>query len=188
MISQLYLPTLLPCISQPLILKMTLQKGKDRVSHSSYSFQFILSVCGFLVVVVVVVLGHTGQHTVTQFPNQGSNQCSLHWERRVLTTGPPRKSPFQFILTLQLANSRRCWYTTYESRIEVKITESASCRRRSTVLVRTKYIHVHELPNTPCAISMIPHANEVILNLHLKLEMQNINGIIHTSDLNSVFT
>ena len=89
---------------------------------------------------------------------------------------------------LQLANSRRCWYTTYESRIEVKITESASCRRRSTVLVRTKYIHVHELPNTPCAISMIPHANEVLLNLHLKLEMQNINGIIHTSDLNSVFT
>ena len=75
-----------------------------------------------------------------------------------------------------------------ESRIEVKITESASCRRCSTVLVRTKYIHVHELPNTPCAISMIPHANEMLLNLHLKLEMQNINGIIHTSDLNSVFT
>ena len=25
-------------------------------------------------------------------PNQGSNQCPLHWEHRVLTGGPPGKS------------------------------------------------------------------------------------------------
>ena len=47
---------------------------------------------------------------------------------------------------------------------------------------------MHELPNTLCAISMIPHANEMLLNLHLKLAMQNINGINHASDLNFVFT
>ena len=56
MISQLYLRTLHPCINQPLMLKMTLQKGKDRVNHSSYSFQFILSLCGFLVVVIVLLI------------------------------------------------------------------------------------------------------------------------------------
>ena len=26
------------------------------------------------------------------FPNQGSNSCALHWEHRILTTGPPGKS------------------------------------------------------------------------------------------------
>ena len=56
------------------------------------------------------------------------------------------------------------------------------------MLVRTKCIHVHELPNTPRAISMIPHANEMLLNLHLEQAMQNINGIIHASDLHFLFT
>ena len=32
-----------------------------------------------------------------QFPDQGSNPGPLHWERGVLTTGPPGKSPFCFI-------------------------------------------------------------------------------------------
>ena len=35
---------------------------------------------------VVVVYG-------IQFPDQGSNSRALHWEHRVLATGPPRKSP-----------------------------------------------------------------------------------------------
>ena len=32
------------------------------------------------------------QHAGSQFPDQGSNPCPLHWENRVLTTGPPGKS------------------------------------------------------------------------------------------------
>ena len=31
-----------------------------------------------------------------QFPDQGSNPGPLHWERGVLTTGPPGKSPFYY--------------------------------------------------------------------------------------------
>jgi len=26
------------------------------------------------------------------FPDQGSNQCLLHWESRILATGPPERS------------------------------------------------------------------------------------------------
>ena len=39
-----------------------------------------------------LILGHTAQHVGSQFPNQGSNPCSLQWKRGVLTTGPPGKS------------------------------------------------------------------------------------------------
>ena len=33
----------------------------------------------------------TLQQVGSYFPDQGSNPCPLHWERRVLTTGPPGK-------------------------------------------------------------------------------------------------
>ena len=33
-----------------------------------------------------------------QFPDQGSNSGPLHWERRVLTTAPPAKSPIKAFL------------------------------------------------------------------------------------------
>ena len=33
------------------------------------------------------------QHEGSQFPDQGSNLCPLQWKHRVLTTGPPGKSP-----------------------------------------------------------------------------------------------
>ena len=36
------------------------------------------------------------QHVGSQFPNQGSNPCPLHWVLGVLTTGPPGKSPLQY--------------------------------------------------------------------------------------------
>ena len=32
-------------------------------------------------------------HVESEFHNQGSNPCPLHWELGVLTTGPPGKSP-----------------------------------------------------------------------------------------------
>ena len=35
-----------------------------------------------------------------QFPDQGWNPGSLHWEREVLATGPPGKSPAEFISVL----------------------------------------------------------------------------------------
>ena len=34
---------------------------------------------------------HTMWHVGSYFPDQGSNQCSLKWEHRVLTTGQPWK-------------------------------------------------------------------------------------------------
>ena len=37
-------------------------------------------------------LGRTVWHVGSQFPDQGSNPCPLHWKCRVLTTGPPGKS------------------------------------------------------------------------------------------------
>ena len=46
---------------------------------------------------------------------------------------------------------------------------------------------MHELPNTQCVILMILHTSEMLLNLHLKLAMHNINGKIHTNDLNFLF-
>ena len=33
----------------------------------------------------------TAQHVGSNFPHQGSNPCPLHWQHRVLTTGPPGK-------------------------------------------------------------------------------------------------
>ena len=36
--------------------------------------------------------GHAVQHEGSWFPDEGSNPCPLHWERGVLTTGPPGKS------------------------------------------------------------------------------------------------
>ena len=32
------------------------------------------------------------QHAKSQFPDQGSNLCPLHWDHRILTPGPPGKS------------------------------------------------------------------------------------------------
>ena len=37
--------------------------------------------------------GHAMQHMGSQFPDQGSNPCLLQWKLRVLTNGPPGKSP-----------------------------------------------------------------------------------------------
>ena len=34
----------------------------------------------------------TVKHVGSQFPNQGSNLCSLQWKHRILTTGSPGKS------------------------------------------------------------------------------------------------
>ena len=35
-----------------------------------------------------------------QFPDQGSNMGPLHWEHRVLDTGPTGKSPFAYFFFL----------------------------------------------------------------------------------------
>ena len=41
--------------------------------------------------------GHAVRHVGSQFPHQGSNLQPLHWKRRVLTTGPPGRSPRLFL-------------------------------------------------------------------------------------------
>ena len=49
-----------------------------RIPSFSFSFSFFLAMLASL--------------RDLSFLNQGSNPCSLHWERRVLTTGRPGKS------------------------------------------------------------------------------------------------
>ena len=45
-----------------------------------------------------IVFGLTVQYAVSQFPNQGLNLCPPQQKGRVLTTGPPGKSPSASIL------------------------------------------------------------------------------------------
>ena len=42
---------------------------------------------------VPTFLGGAVWHVGSYFPDQGLNPHPLHWKRRVLTTGPPGKSP-----------------------------------------------------------------------------------------------
>ena len=44
-------------------------------------------------VLFYLFFGHAVQHGGTDFPDWGLNLGSLHWKLRVLTTGPPGKSP-----------------------------------------------------------------------------------------------
>ena len=50
----------------------------DHLPPPLYKFLFLL-----------FVFGHTVLHVVSWFPNKGLNLSPLHWECRVLTTGPP---------------------------------------------------------------------------------------------------
>ena len=50
-------------------------------SHSSCWRQFLF-----------FFFGHIATHAGSYFPNQVSIPCSLHWDHRVLATGPPGKS------------------------------------------------------------------------------------------------
>lgn len=43
------------------------------------------------------IFGHITWHVGSLFPNQGSNPHSLHCRYGVLTTGPLRKSTFNFL-------------------------------------------------------------------------------------------
>ena len=43
-----------------------------------------------------------------QFPDQRSNQGSLHWEHGVLTTGPPEKSHLSFYVRVRLLQTFHC--------------------------------------------------------------------------------
>ena len=42
---------------------------------------------------IYIFFGRTTQHVGSWFPDQGSNPCPVQWKCRVLTTGPPGKSP-----------------------------------------------------------------------------------------------
>ena len=44
---------------------------------------------------------HTVGHAGSSFPDPGSSLYLLHWERGVLTTGPPRKSLFILVVCLK---------------------------------------------------------------------------------------
>ena len=59
----------------------------------SFCYRVVLqcAVCGLLVVACGI-----------QFPDQGSNLGPLHWEHRVLTTGPPRKSLIVVLICISL--------------------------------------------------------------------------------------
>ena len=71
------------------------------------------------------------QHAGSQFPDQGSNPCSLHWENRVLTTGPPGKSLVSlltWVIVIQLL-SRVClfvtpWTAAYQAFLSFTISKS----------------------------------------------------------------
>ena len=59
-----------------------------RSSPQSRSWRFFVFFFSF---------GCARQHAGSQFPDQGSNPCPLHWEHDgILTTGPPGKSPCRF--------------------------------------------------------------------------------------------
>ena len=49
--------------------------------------------------VINLFTGHEGCHVGSQFSDQGLNLCPLHWECRVLTTGPPKKSKPRYFET-----------------------------------------------------------------------------------------
>ena len=44
-------------------------------------------------ILFIYFFGHTLRHVAYQFPNHGWNLCPLQWKYRILTTGPPGKSP-----------------------------------------------------------------------------------------------
>ena len=44
-------------------------------------------------ILFIYFFDHTLRHVAYQFPNQGWNPCRLQWKYRILTTGPPGKSP-----------------------------------------------------------------------------------------------
>ena len=51
-----------------------------------------------------------------QFPDQGSNPGHLHWEHRLLATGPPGKSPHKGLLCKKTEGSKETTKTTSVSR------------------------------------------------------------------------
>ena len=47
----------------------------------------------YLYIIFIISFSYTVEHAEYSLPNQGWNLCSLQWKHRVLTTGPPGKSP-----------------------------------------------------------------------------------------------
>ena len=85
--------------------------------------------------------GHTLLHAGSQFPDQGSNLCPLHWEHRVLTTGPPGKSQSQTFLVMSFKSLKNTENFKINEMISTvihavkrlrsedrKITKNAKCR------------------------------------------------------------
>lgn len=59
-------------------------------------------------------------------------------------------------------------------RSEVKRSELILCNFY-IVLVRMKHLCLYELQNMTCVISVIPHRNEMLLHLHLKVLLHNVS-------------
>ena len=87
------------------------------VSINSFYFLFLQSFKEIFIYLFIytTVLGHSqlqqeGSLVAAcriQFPDQGMNPGPLHWENRVLTTGPPGKSLHQFFVVRFLAPNSR---------------------------------------------------------------------------------
>ena len=59
-------------------------------------------------------------------------------------------------------------------RSEVKISELVLCNFY-IVLVRMKHLCLYELQNMTRVISLIPHSNEMLFYLHLKVLVHNVS-------------
>lgn len=55
-----------------------------------------------------IYFGHAAQHVGSQFPEQGSNMHSLHWERWVSTKEPPGKSLLTILMSAPLTWGCAC--------------------------------------------------------------------------------
>ena len=59
-----------------------------------------------LLKIIIIIFCHSMWHTGSLFPNQGLNPCSMHWEYRVLTTGPLGK-PLE--INLKVKDQHQNW-------------------------------------------------------------------------------
>ena len=70
------------CFLKHLVIYLT------ALSLSCSKWDFCCITQGLLLFLGLVALQHVG----SQFPDQGSNQCPLHWKADFLTTGPPGRA------------------------------------------------------------------------------------------------
>ena len=85
-----FIKTTLSWLLQLKVLKL------DAVSPPALFFNIVSAILVVLPFHIYFILFcHAMQHLGSFFPDQGLNPCPLHWKHRVITTGPPGKSPYR---------------------------------------------------------------------------------------------